>query len=474
MYRLGLRLTSIATLLFSLPAFAPAQAPSPSPDAPQSFTIQGTVLTPDGKPAEGARVDIRSGPSNDDALADTVADTDGKFALFGVALATGHYFIHASALNYTDVEKEFRVTPPAPAASPSAPAETPTLNFTLTLKPAPTERGPSSGFTVVRVYYATDRKQINYNGSIQYAGWKSDNGGLAYGSCDVSIPENHQIAEIERPSIWRLEFYPDPQKHVILQKVSAEPEDAFFKEISGQVASSPGKEAFVFIHGYNVSFEDAALRTAQLAYDFGFKGAPIFYSWPSTGTLAGYPIDEVSIQQTVGNLKQFLRDLSARSGATVIHLIAHSMGNRALLAALSQLAEDPKFTGFKQFNTVVLAAPDVDRDVFMKLVAQIQKPQDKITLYVSTHDQALAASHALFHKEPRAGEGGTYAIVMPGLDTVDVSQLSMDALGHSYFGDNTSVVKDLLAFLKGKIAPRPGLNKVAMGSLAYWQLIPSS
>ena len=61
---------------------------------------------------------------------------------------------------------------------------------------------------------------------------------------------------------------------------------------------------------------------------------------------------------------------------------------------------------------------------------------------------------------------------MPGLDTVDVSKLSMDALGHSYFGDNRSVVQDLLKFLEGQLAPRPGLSKVPLGSLAYWQLVP--
>ena len=61
-----------------------------------------------------------------------------------------------------------------------------------------------------------------------------------------------------------------------------------------------------------------------------------------------------------------------------------------------------------------------------------------------------------------------------GIDTVDVSKLSMDALGHSYFGDNRTVVSDLLTFLKGKIAPRPGLSKVAMGSLALWQMLPTT
>ena len=429
------------------------------------FTVQGTLTGPDGRSISGARVDLRAGASIDDAVADTLTDIDGKFAIFGVALPPGPYLVHASAAGFGETEKTFKIGP-----TPS----TFELTFDLALPALPKERGASTSFTVVRVLYATDRKAQTTQNSIQYLGLRAEDGALTYGSCDVSIPETHLVAEVERPSIWRLEFHPDPEKHIVLQKVEFEAKGNFLKEVAGMVAASPGKEAFVFVHGYNVSFEDAAIRTAQLAYDFGFKGAPIFYSWPSRASLFGYLDDEQSVQQTVGNLKQFLEDVSATSGATVVHLIAHSMGNRALLAALSELATDPHFQDFDKFNTVVFAAPDVDRDVFMQLVAQIHKPQNKVTLYVSEHDQALAASHLLFHKEARAGEAGSDTIVMAGLDTVDVSKLSMDALGHSYFGDNRSVVADLLKFLKGQLAPRPGLSKVPLGSLAYWQLIPGN
>ena len=156
-----------------------------------------------------------------------------------------------------------------------------------------------------------------------------------------------------------------------------------------------------------------------------------------------------------------------------VHLIAHSMGNRALLSAVSELATDSRFANFSKFKSLVLAAPDVDRTAFTKLVAQIRKPQSRITLYVSERDQALVASHMLFHTELRAGEGGSGSLVMPGVDTIDVSGLSMDALGHSYYGDNRNVVLDLLEFLKGKLAPRPGLTRVPVGALAYWLLLPA-
>ena len=453
----------LITLLLFLWTAALLRADAVNPDV-HPLTIQGTVQAPDGTPIHGARVDIRNGTSSDNVIADTRTDVDGKFAFFALALPADQYLVHASAVGHESDEKLFTLKA----------AGSVDLTFTMTLRPAPTERGPSSGYTVVRILYATDRQKIEAEGSTQYVGAPSTDGSLSYGSCNVSIPATHKLAEMEQPTAWKLEFHADPEKHMVLQKVSVEPKADFFHDVSGLVAKSPDKEAFVFVHGYNVSFEDAAIRTAQLTYDFGFKGAPILYSWPSKASLLGYVADQQSIVDTVPHLKKFLEDVAARSGATTVHLIAHSMGNRAMLNAVSQLAADKTFKYYGKFNSLVLAAPDVDRNVFIQQVSQIRKPGSMITLYVSQHDQALEASYLLFHSQLRAGEGGTHAIVMDGVDTVDVSKLSMDALGHSYFGDNRTVVEDLLKFLKGQLAPRPGLSKVPMGSLAYWLMLPSN
>jgi esterase/lipase superfamily enzyme len=449
----------IVVILLLGAALTGAQAPTLAQLTP--VTIEGTVNGPEGRPLAGAPVTIRFPDSNDDddVLADTVTDVDGKFALFAIPLTPGNYVVHASGVGFDSDEKPFAVK-----------AEPVNLSFELNLKPETKTRGPSTAYTVVRVFYATDRESVDDKQSTSYIGIRSAKKTLSYGSCAVSIPANHSLAEIERPSIWRFEFHADPEKHMILQKIVPESKDIFFNQVSMAVSSSPAKDAFVFIHGYNMSFERAAIRTAQLTYDLGFKGAPILYSWPSKASLLGYPADEDAVSETAANFKQFLAEVANNTGASVVHVIAHSMGNRAALSALSQLANDAHFPNFAKFSTVVFAAPDVDRDVFIKSMAQILKPQTKITLYVSQHDQALSASRFLFHKELRAGEGGSDPIVLPGMDTVDVSQISVDALGHSYYGNNSNVVRDLLEFFRGKIAPRPGLTRVRLGALAYWEL----
>jgi esterase/lipase superfamily enzyme len=456
------RVLVLTVFVVLIPALFRAQTPAAGEQT--LVTVQGTVIGPDEQPLSGARVAIRKPGFDDDVLADTITDVDGKFALLAISLTPGRYIIHASGIGFGIDEQPFTVKADQPV----------NLTLSLKLKPQGGVRGVSTPYTVVRVFYATDRQSVLDHGAVHYIGIRSRDNSMSFGACDVSIPETHTLAEIERPSIWKLEFHADPEKHMVLQKVTPENKNVFFTQISSAVSASPGKEAFVFVHGYNVSFEDAAIRTAQLTYDFGFKGAPIFYDWPSKGSLLGYVADESAADETIPNLKRFLEDVANRSGASVVHVIAHSIGNRALLPTLAQLAEDKQFPNFAKFSTVVFAAPDVDRDAFIKWIGEIRKPQTKITLYVSQHDQALAASHLLFHKELRAGEGGTDSIVLSGMDTVDVSQLSTDALGHSYFGDNTNVVHDVLEFLKGQLAPRPGLSKIPLGTLAYWELLATT
>lgn len=451
---------SILGLLSASVACAQSSRPVPRP----LLTLQGTVLGPEGQPLAGVRVDVRPRGGSDDIVADTVTDVDGKFAFIAIPIASGRYAVHASGVGFEPVELRLDIT--------AAGAAFPPFNFKL--KPQMRGRGASSAFTVVRVFYATDRQSVTDNQSVQYIGIRSAQNTLSYGTCDVSIPETHTIAEIERPSIWKLEFHADPDKHMVLQKVEPEEKDVFFNQVSTAVSSSAGKDAFVFIHGYNISFETAAIRTAQLTYDFGFKGAPIFYSWPSKGSILGYLADESAADETTSNLKLFLEDVANRAGASVVHVIAHSMGNRAVLPALAQLAGETKFANFSKFSSLVIAAPDVDRDFFVQQVNLIRKPQTKITLYVSQHDQALAASHLLFHTEERAGEGGSSSVVMAGMDTIDVSNLSTDALGHSYYGDNSNVVRDVLQFLQGKVAPRPDLSRIPLGELAYWELLATA
>jgi esterase/lipase superfamily enzyme len=226
----------------------------------------------------------------------------------------------------------------------------------------------------------------------------------------------------------------------------------------------------VFIHGYNVSFEDGARRTAQMAYDLGFDGAPILYSWPSQGDPQAYPADEDSVQWTVEHLLAFLKDVAEKTGAQRVQLIAHSMGNRALANALDRLAAAHSPVKFRE---VVLAAPDIDADIFRQLASAICSQSQRVTLYASSADLALVASQR-FHKYSRVGESGKNLVVLQGIDTIDATKVDTGLLGHSYYADNRSILADLFNLIRYDLPPpqRFGLQEQTWNQLFYWSLRP--
>ena len=318
-----------------------------------------------------------------------------------------------------------------------------------------------------RVFYGTDRKASGMTQPKKFYG--NERGELQLGICEVSIPPDHEMGELESPKWWKLEFSENPNKHVVLLKVQELSKDSFFTELRSHIDKASDKEAFVFVHGYNVTFEDAARRTAQMSYDLGFGGAPIFYSWPSQGEIADYTVDENEVGWTVPHLKEFLSMVAAESGAQKVHLIAHSMGNRAMADALQVIVNEHQLGGSPMFDQIVLAAPDIDAAIFKRDIAsRIQKTAERVTLYASSNDKALQVSRTI-HGSPRAGDAESGIIPISGIDTIDASLVDTSLIGHSYYGDNRSIISDMYLLLNLKLPPdkRNLLPKEVEGG-RYW------
>ena len=303
-------------------------------------------------------------------------------------------------------------------------------------------RSGDSGFVRVNVYYATDRAMTGKTRPARMFGSNLENG-LNYGIAEVTIPRTHVPGQFETPSVWKLEFTENPAKHVMLQSVSPVDKDAFFDAMTHDLNESGASDAFVFIHGYNVAFDKAAKRTAQLARDMNFRGLSVLYSWPSKGATIGYIPDTAVVRLSGRRLTNFLEDLVAKSGATTIHLIAHSMGNRAMTDALELMALRRAPIQAPVFDQVVFAAPDVDQGLFAEMVPTIRPLAKRLTLYASDKDRALEASRKLHGNRPRAGQGGDVALQHALIDTIDMSVLGNDMLAHSYVSNEQSAILDL-------------------------------
>lgn len=336
--------------------------------------------------------------------------------------------------------------------------------------PPPTPPGVLKSYDVVRVFFATDRDgSTSPSGEATFGRKRAST--TSYGSAYVSIPRKHVPGELEEPSMWRFEIREDPNLHVVLLSTTRVPSPFFFANLSERIREDPGRSAFIFVHGYNVSFEEAARRTAQIAHDVHFSGAPIFYSWPSQANTAKYTVDEANVEWAQANLRRFLLDSLEKSGAENIYLIAHSMGTRALTRAVTQvMADHPHLR--TRLKEVILAAPDIDREVFLRDIAPpLVALGGPVTLYASGGDIALAASRKV-HGEFRAGDTGDGLAIYPGMETIDATGVATDFFGHSYFADAGPALDDLATLiLRGvRAAQRTGLESVSNGGQPYWKL----
>jgi len=253
--------------------------------------------------------------------------------------------------------------------------------------------------------------------------------------------------------------------------------DDFLLKLSMLISESDKRSAFVFIHGYNVTFEDAARRTAQIAYDLGFEGAPIFYSWPAKGRLDQYEEDEQSIADSVPKVRQFLEAIADGSGAEIIYLVAHSMGNRGLTLALQEMASDSGANQYPVFKEIILTVPDIDAAMFRQDIAPVLGVgYERVMLYSSDKDKVLLASRVIHKLRPRAGELiDGISVLVGGIDSIDVSGVETNlGVGHTYYGSNRSVLSDLFNLIKHDLAPdeRFGLEPVEQDEGRYWRFRP--
>ncbi|MBL7262192.1 alpha/beta hydrolase [Paractinoplanes lichenicola] len=317
----------------------------------------------------------------------------------------------------------------------------------------------------IPILYATDRAPAEPGARDPFTGAR---GTPSYGVARVSVPDDHRMGALEKPRLWKLQFRPDPAKHVALLGTDQLTQDAFTQRGSEAVRVSAAPEALLFVHGYNVTFADAARRAAQIAYDLQFDGLPMLYSWPSEGTTLRYPTDEENSLWTRPHFADFLRLALGRLGTRRLHLLAHSMGNRVVTQGLADLTPAES----AGLGHVVFAAPDVDAAIFTQLAAQFLKRANRYTLYASSNDLALKASQRLA-RYPRAGQSGPAIVVIDGLDTIDASRLDTGLMSHSYFGDRTSILSDLFSLIRNDLEPakRFGLTAHENG---YWAFLPTA
>ncbi len=306
---------------------------------------------------------------------------------------------------------------------------------------------------------------------------------VAYGQSEVILPRQQRgkdpkLASSRKPMFGFAKRDSTEEDQVAQAKSQLLSESEFLAGVNNQLERSRQKDLLVFVHGFNVNFDAAVIRTAQIALDMPFNGALVAYCWPSQGGVFNYDDDEPINKASVAPFTEFLTALRAGVPAeTRINVVVHSMGNRIVMEALSNLTEyqRPDTNDRKPFANVVLCAPDVGHGDFHIWAPGVVRQAERVTLYANSGDTALIASKGL-HAEHRAGDSEKLAIA-DGIETVDCSRIDFTFMGHSYYGSNTDVLSDLFMLLKEDLpaARRPHLAKLASDDgRPYYQFAESA
>ncbi|MFO7444935.1 MAG: alpha/beta hydrolase [Ignavibacteriaceae bacterium] len=322
----------------------------------------------------------------------------------------------------------------------------------------------------VSLFYGTNRNITGSPDLNNYFGDKLSE--LKYGKCRVSIPRGHIAGELERPfSFLIIKLKENEKKHIVLKDIIETDEQEFLSNFSEDLNRFYEKSAMIFIHGYNTSFAEAARRAAQIAYDIPFYGNPGFFSWPSCGTLLSYFKDIECADASINYLQEFIEKILLNTNIEKLHLIAHSMGNRIMAVSLTNLLNKSELKEkLKIIRQIILAAPDIDQNVFRNnILPHFINIGEGRTLYSSDKDKALHLSEELRLGLCRLGDAGESLFISPGLDTVDASNVKSSASGHAYIFDTKELLSDLYYLLHKGFNPKDRrLRARSKKGLKYW------
>ncbi|OJF89870.1 hypothetical protein AX760_11755 [Pararhizobium antarcticum] len=195
----------------------------------------------------------------------------------------------------------------------------------------------------------------------------------------------------------------------------------------------------VYVHGYNNLYQEALYRAAQMAADAKTLSPPIVFSWPSAASVTGYVTDRDAALYSRTDLEGVLTALARAPGIKRVVLFGHSMGGFLSMEATRQLKLQGRDDVIAKLQ-VVLAAPDIDVDVFRSQLRDIGHLKTPITVLASKTDRALSMSSFIGGERARIGRLDINDPVVQeqarkaNVNIVDISTAdSSDGLGHDRF-----------------------------------------
>lgn len=322
------------------------------------------------------------------------------------------------------------------------------------------------GATEHSILVATTRKRDERPGTL-FSGERAKP--LDFARVRLSVPATHKHGEIE----WASSAPGNPQTDFVVRQAGyLDGDKAFLASLNAQLALRPrgSRKVLLFIHGYNTMFAESLYRFGQVVHDAKAPAVPVLFTWASRGALTQYVYDTNSATAARDDLERTIR-LIFESKAEQVNILAHSMGNWVTVEALRQIKISGKAPPIGKLGPIVLAAPDIDIDVFKSQMRRFGKPKKPFFIVVSKDDKALAASRFIAGGQERLGaDGNTTELAELGAVVVDMTDVkATDSTNHGKFAQLAEIAPQLQRVLEHGVhkphSPGSATHDAVTGSL---------
>jgi len=252
-----------------------------------------------------------------------------------------------------------------------------------------------------------------------------------------------------------------------------------FSELYNEMKGDSGGDLLFFVHGFHTDFTGALQSICRLEERYVDANSPIkhivAFTWPAMHRILRYRNDardaELSgytLARCYRMLIDFFRALFVRDHDSPpldpcgknIHLLAHSMGNRVIENMLIELNRQKGDNITALFKEVILAASDVDWQIFEdpRAFYSLVNICQRVTVYYNTRDLALVVSETTKNAFNRLGKFGfrdrnkipSHVYSVDCSKVRDQDGLQSELVQHWYYKESATVVNDIIEVLKGR------------------------
>jgi len=328
-------------------------------------------------------------------------------------------------------------------------------------------RAPLEGLeALVPIFYVTNRQLEPVSSGLE--GFGSNPGVVSSGAAKVSLPAlpGRDVAQ------WPTSSAQQGEPAVAFKTWSPSDEVDLVAAITQHASLNQSDTALVYIPGFMKRFDQAAEDLAGIVYGANFTGLPILFSWPAGENPVGYGRDTEVLADSIPALTSLLQALLQLKQIKTLHLIAHSMGSQAMLAAI--LNHPAPATALEPaFGELILYAPDVDRQAFvLDVLPRLSARVTRTTLYTAERDIPLLTSR-VYNQSPRLGATNV-DLIIEGIETIDATKVAPWYDKHNYHLTRRAQ-QDLGLLLNERKGAheRPTLKMSVTDAGVYWRLLPA-